>query len=64
MKGLLTAAGIAAASLLLTSCVVHDHPGRRGMPPGHAKKIYRHDKGGHGHGHHKHRGRGHEHHRR
>ncbi|WP_332452796.1 hypothetical protein [Chryseobacterium aquaticum] len=49
-------AGVITTALMLTSCIVHDHPGRRGRPPGHTKKVYIYEKRGHGHGHHKHRG--------
>lgn len=66
MKGLITVFGIVTSALLLTSCVVQQHPVRRGMPPGHAKRIHVYEKRGHGHhkhkGHHG-RGRGHGHHR-
>jgi len=56
MKGLMKIAGVITTALMLTSCIVHDHPGRRGRPPGHTKKVYIYEKRGHGHGHHKHRG--------
>lgn len=66
MKSLIKIAGmVAVVGSMLISCVVHEpHPGRRGRPPGHVKKIHMHEKRGghghgHGHGHHKHRGRGH-----
>ena len=49
-------AGVITTVLMLTSCIVHDHPGRRGRPPGHTKKVYIYEKRGDGHGHHKHRG--------
>lgn len=31
---------VGVVSMMLVSCVVHDHHGRRPMPPGHAKKVY------------------------
>lgn len=41
MKGLLKIIAVAGVvGTMLISCVVHDHHGRRPMPPGHAKKIY------------------------
>jgi hypothetical protein len=41
MKGLMTIIGmVGISSMMLVSCVVHDHNGRRPMPPGQAKKIY------------------------
>lgn len=41
MKGLVKIIGIVGVvSMMLVSCVVHDHHGRRPMPPGQAKKIY------------------------
>lgn len=42
-------AGVITTALMLTSCIVHDHPG-------HTKKVYIYEKRGHGHGHHKNRG--------
>lgn len=56
MKGLMKIAGVITTALMLTSCIVHDHPGRRGRPLGQVKKVYMYEKRGHGHGHHKHRG--------
>lgn len=55
--------GISTIILMLISCVVHEHHGRRGRPPGHARKVYIYEKKGPGHGHGHHRGRGHRHHR-
>ncbi|AYN02262.1 hypothetical protein EAG08_19895 [Chryseobacterium sp. 3008163] len=41
MKGLVKIIGmVGVVSMMLVSCVVHDHHGRRPIPPGHAKKIY------------------------
>jgi len=56
-------AGVFTVMLMLTSCVVHEPHGRRGRPPGHARKVYIYEKKGHGHGHGHHRGRGHGRHR-
>ncbi|WP_326983711.1 hypothetical protein VUJ46_03980 [Chryseobacterium sp. MYb264] len=63
MKGLIKMLGISTIILMLISCVVHEHHGRRGRPPGHARKVYIYEKKGPGHGHGHHRGRGHRHHR-
>lgn len=41
MKGLAKIIGaVGIVSVMLVSCVVHDHAGRRPLPPGHAKKIH------------------------
>lgn len=48
----MAAAGIVV--IVLSSCVVHE---RRGMPPGHAKRVYIYEDRGHHH----HRGHGHRH---
>lgn len=61
MKGLIKVVGAAIVMLMLTSCIIHEHHGRR-VPPGHAKRIYIYEKGGHGNGHYKNRGNGHRHH--
>ncbi|WP_081414015.1 hypothetical protein [Chryseobacterium daeguense] len=64
MRSLIKVAGAATiAMLMLTSCIVHEHHGRRGLPPGQAKKVYIYKNPGHGHGHYKHRGHGHGRHR-
>ncbi|MFC3157719.1 hypothetical protein SAMN05443633_10459 [Chryseobacterium arachidis] len=59
MKGLIKIFGVVIVASMLTSCIVHEHHGRRGLPPGQAKKVYIYQKGGNGHGHHKGHGRGH-----
>ncbi|QPQ51522.1 hypothetical protein H3Z85_20015 [Chryseobacterium indologenes] len=71
MKSMLKIASGVVMVVMLSSCVVHD---RRGMPPGHAKRVYggsaRYYAPGHAdrvyiyddRGHH-HKGRGHRHHR-
>ncbi|KMQ67309.1 hypothetical protein ACM39_14250 [Chryseobacterium sp. FH2] len=59
MKGLIKVVGVTTVMLMLTSCVVHEHYGRRGRPPGHTKKVYIYEKRGNGHSHGHHRGRGH-----
>lgn len=61
MKGLLKAGTIMMVAAMLSSCIVHEHHGRRGIPPGHAKKTYFYKKKGNGH--YKGRGHGHHHHR-
>ncbi|WP_346985300.1 hypothetical protein [Chryseobacterium sp. POE27] len=58
MKNLIKIVGLTAI-MMMTSCIVHEHHGRRGMPPGQAKKVYIYERGpGHGHGHGHHRGHG------
>lgn len=59
MKGLIKIVGVTTVMLMLTSCIVHEHHGRR-VPPGHAKRVYIYEKGGKGQ--YKHRGHGHRHH--
>lgn len=63
MKSLIKIVGVATVMLMMTSCIVHEHHGRRGMPPGHAKKVYIYEKRGHGPGHGHHKGHGHGRHR-
>ena len=62
MKGLGKIVGVTTVMLMMTSCIVHEHHGRRGLPPGQRKKVYIYEKRGYGNGHYKHRGRGHGHH--
>jgi hypothetical protein len=50
MKGLIKIVGITAVMMMMTSCIVHEHHGRRGMPPGQAKKVYIYEKKGPGKG--------------
>ncbi len=59
MKGLIKVVGLTTVMLMLTSCVIHEHHGRR-LPPGHVKKVYIYEKRGNGH--YKNRGNGHRHH--
>ncbi|MCS4304619.1 hypothetical protein [Chryseobacterium sp. BIGb0232] len=73
MKSMLKIAAAGVIALMISSCVVHE---RRGVPPGHAKRVYggsaRYYAPGHvkkvyiyedrGH-HHRGRGHGHGHHR-
>jgi uncharacterized protein (DUF1786 family) len=75
MKSMFKIMGAGAVMLMLTSCVVHEHHGRR-LPPGQAKKmyggsaryyapgqvkkVYIYEDGGRGR---HHKGRGHGHHR-
>ncbi|WP_299177283.1 hypothetical protein [uncultured Chryseobacterium sp.] len=40
MKGLIKIVGVVMVLFMLSSCIVHEHHGRRGLPPGHAKKVY------------------------
>ncbi|SDL90573.1 hypothetical protein [Chryseobacterium taihuense] len=62
MKGLMKMMGVTVVFAMLTSCIVHSHPGRRGAPPGQVKKVYV-QKRGHGHGHYKHKPHHHRHRR-
>jgi len=63
MKRLMKLMGVTVIFAMLTSCIVHSHPGRKGAaPPGQVKKVYMQKKG-HGHGHYKHKPR-HNKHRR
>ncbi|MCW3161885.1 hypothetical protein [Chryseobacterium oryctis] len=40
MKGLVKIVGVVIVLFMLASCVVHHPHGRRGLPPGQAKKVY------------------------
>jgi len=44
MKGLIKIVGVTTVMLMLTSCIVHEHHGRRGLPPGQRKKVYIYEK--------------------
>lgn len=39
MKGMIKILGVLTLMFMLTSCIVHEHHGRR-LPPGQAKKMY------------------------
>ncbi|RKT02108.1 hypothetical protein [Chryseobacterium defluvii] len=40
MKGLIKIVGVVVVLFMLSSCIVHEYHGRRGLPPGQAKKYY------------------------
>lgn len=41
MNGLIKMLGVVSLTLMLSSCTVQEyHHGRRGLPPGQAKKVY------------------------